>query len=110
MQWASAISELPDFDAAFGEAATALDHDLGDARPDLLLAFVPPHPRRDYARLAKPAGARFGAALLLGCSGGGVIGRRHEVEARPALSLTGARLPGVKLSPFYFGPDGSEAP
>ena len=35
--------------------------------------------------------------MLLGCSGGGIIGGGKEIEQKPAFSLTAAHLPGVDL-------------
>jgi small ligand-binding sensory domain FIST len=102
MKWASAISEHEDTAAAIAETASALARQLGDAEPDLVIAFVSPHHADAYDAL--PAGVEevFPHALVFGCSASGVIGNGHEVEARPALSLTAARLPGVQLSPLVF--------
>jgi small ligand-binding sensory domain FIST len=42
------------------------------------------------------------SSLLFGCSAGAVIGAGHEVEQRPAVSLTVGHLPGVVMTPFWL--------
>jgi small ligand-binding sensory domain FIST len=98
MNWASALSLRPEVGDALAEAATALDEQLGGAAPDLLVAFCSPEHASGCERLAELATRRFPTALLVGCTGGGVIGGAHESEEGPALSLTAAALPGVELS------------
>ncbi|HWE30256.1 MAG TPA: FIST N-terminal domain-containing protein [Polyangia bacterium] len=102
MKWASALSERTDTAAAVAEAAAALALQLGTDEPDLVLAFVSPHHAGSYDVVPAAIRAVFPRALLLGCSASGVIGNGREVEARPALSLTAASLPGVRLRPLSF--------
>lgn len=99
MKWASTLSRRPDAAEAFAEAARALD--LGGAAPDLLLAFASAEHAGSCVRLRDLARIRFPSALLVGCTGGGVIGGAREVEEGPALSLTAAVLPGVALAGFH---------
>ena len=101
MRWASALSRQPAAADAFGDAATALERQLGGQAPDLLLAFASPDHARACEDVAAFAARRFPSALLVGCTGGGVIGDAHEAEEGPALSLTAAALPGVALSRFH---------
>jgi small ligand-binding sensory domain FIST len=115
MRWASTLSDLPDPAAAFAEASEALDHGLEGARPDLLLLFASPRHVRAFDVLAALAARRFPGALVAGCSGRGVIGDAREAEEDPALSLTGAVLPGVQLAACHAemtslpGPEGDAA-
>jgi small ligand-binding sensory domain FIST len=101
MRWASALSRLPEPADAFAEAARSLEAGLAGAAPDLVLAFASPEHASGCEALAAMAARRFGPALLVGCTGGGVIGDAREAEEGPALSLTAAALPGVALSPFH---------
>jgi small ligand-binding sensory domain FIST len=103
MRWASTLSRRPDAVAAFSEAAAALEERLGGQPPDLLLAFASPHHAQDLERASERATARFPEALRVGCSGRGVIGDGREAEEGPALSLTGAVLPGVACSGRQLG-------
>ncbi len=98
MRWASTLSHEPDATAAFGEAANALEQQLEGSPPDLLLAFASPEHAGGHERIAALAARRFAGALLVGCTGRGVIGGAHEAEEGPALSLTAAVMPGVALS------------
>lgn len=114
MKWSSAISEGITLASAFNECASRLESELGELTPHLLAAFVSPHYASAYETLTELAAERFGGALLVGCSGGGVIGAATEVENRPGLALTAAHLPDVRLTPFHiqYGalPDGDAPP
>ena len=102
MQWASAISEQPALEPAVAECSAAIQRQLNGAAPDLAVAFVSPHYRDSYAALPGLVRESLGRPLLLGCSGGGIIGNGQEVEQRPALSITAAVLPEVTLTPFQL--------
>jgi len=43
----------------------------------------------------------FPDAVLIGCTGGGIIGSYTELEDSPALSITAAILPDVETVPFH---------
>ena len=60
--------------------------------------------RADWAPLLRRLRQQLGSPLLLGCTAGGVLGKDRELEGMPALSLTAAHLPGVKLHPFAVSP------
>jgi len=102
MRFASTLSRKPDPAGAFSEAAAGLDERLGAGRPDLLLAFASPHHTQDLEGLSALAARRYPGALLVGCTGRGVIGDAREAEEGPALSLTGAVLPGVECRGFHL--------
>ncbi len=114
MKWSSAISEEATLAAAFDECASGLENELDGLAPHLVAAFVSPHYASHYESLTKLVAERFGDALLVGCSGGGVIGAATEVENRPGLALSAAYLPDVRLTPFHiqYGalPDGDAPP
>lgn len=101
MRWASALSRKADSGEAFAEVAGGLERQLAGRPADLLLAFWSAQHVPATDRLADAAARRFPAALLAGCTGGGVIGGAREAEEGPALSLTGASLPGVELGAFH---------
>jgi small ligand-binding sensory domain FIST len=101
MRWASALSRRPDPNGAFAEAMEQVEAGLGGEAPDLLLLFASPHHAQDFASLPVRAAERHPGALLAGCTGSGVIGNAREAEEGPALSLTGASLPGVACNGFH---------
>src|SRR5712664_3326626 len=102
MRWASALSQDPGTPQAVAEAVAALRRELGGERADLVVAFASPHHRAAAADIPALVAAELPGALLVGCTGGGVIGAGHEVEERAAVSLTAAALPGVEMTPFHL--------
>lgn len=72
---------------------------------DLALVFLQSSWRQEANWLAERLREQLGAKVLVGCSGGGVIGDASEVELSPALSITLAQLPGVELRPFHLEDD-----
>ncbi len=114
MKWSSAISESETLPEAFEECARRVEAELEGLPAHLLAVFVSTHHAPEYDALVALTAERFGDALLVGCSGGGVIGAATEVENRPGLALTAAHLPGVQLTPFHIDydalPDGDAPP
>src|SRR5579859_1466175 len=98
MRWASALSTHAETNAALGEATAALRRDLDGARADLLMTFVSAHHAPRYDLVLSTLRESFPESRVAGCSAAGVIGAGHEVETRPAVSLTAAWLPGVQLA------------
>lgn len=114
MKWSSAVSEHELLSEAFGECARKIEGEMGDLTAHMVVAFISPHYAAEYEVLAALVGSRFGDAVFVGCSGGGVIGASTEVENRRGFALTAAHLPGVNLVPFHIAydvlPDGDAAP
>src|SRR5260370_13609846 len=102
MKWASAISENPVLERAVFEATEGLRRELDGVKADVVIVFVSPHHDQGYRRIPELISPTFPGAALVGCSANGVIGAGHEVEQRPALSLTAASLPGVQLGLFHL--------
>jgi small ligand-binding sensory domain FIST len=101
MKWASTLSRRPETAGAFSEAAEALDRRLQGRVPDLVVAFASSEHAGGFQQIAALGVRRYPSALLVGCTGGGVIGDAHEAEEGPALSLTAASLPGASVSGFH---------
>ncbi|MCW5890534.1 MAG: FIST C-terminal domain-containing protein [bacterium] len=99
MRWSSAASNAPRLEDALREATARVREGLAGATPDLLVAFVSPHHTAGWDTLPQRLHDALGARTLVGCSAGGVIGGRHELEEEPGLSLTAATLPGVRVRP-----------
>lgn len=100
MQWATAVSRRAAPLAALDEAAGQVLASLR-APPDLVLLFVSVHYAPAYGELARAAAARFGNALVVGCSAEGVLSGGTEIERSEALALLAGTLPGVELFPFH---------
>ena len=114
MKWATAVSEHRFLKYAVAECANAVKAALGERNPDLAVAFVSPHHAANYADLPALIRDMIGDCVLVGCSGGGVIGAGREVENRPGFSLAVAEMPGVEVAPFHIDnadlPDGDAPP
>lgn len=109
MQWINALSTRPSLEAALTEVVDRVTASLsGDF--DLGIVFISAAFASDYPRLLPLLLEKLPLPLVLGCGGSGIIGvnsqgKVQEIEGEPALSLTVARLPGVKLCPFHLPPD-----
>lgn len=99
MNWASVASTLHHTRSALDESSDQLQVALG-APPDLVVAFVSPHHGPAFEPLVGGLSDRFPGAVVLGCTAGGVVGGGQEIERRAGLSLTGATLPDVTLTPL----------
>ncbi|WP_225938300.1 FIST signal transduction protein [Leptothermofonsia sichuanensis] len=107
MKWTSALSTRPSLEAAIAEVVEQAKESL-QATPDLALVFISSAFTSEYARLMPLLQEYLPALPILGCGGGGVVGAdrsgiTQEVEGQPALSLTLASLPNVKVQTFYLG-------
>jgi len=102
MKWAAGGSDDEQLDSAVARAAADVRAQLGSCPADLIVAFLSPHHAADYDRVPALVAAALGNGVLLGCSGGGIIGGGREMEQRPGLALSAAFLPGVSVRPLYL--------
>ena len=102
MKWASFLSEEACLDVAVQQSAGEIDRALGGLQPDLLLLFASEHHALDYPEVPREVQRHFPSTRLLGCSGGGIVGGGREIERGPALSMTAAILPDVRIEPFHL--------
>ncbi|MGL5032549.1 MAG: FIST N-terminal domain-containing protein, partial [Microcystaceae cyanobacterium] len=104
MQWVNSLSTRPSLEAAVNEVVANVRRSL-TASPDLGIVFLSSAFASEYSRLVPLLLEKLPLPVLIGCGGGGIVGMgsRHqvlEIEQNPALSLTVASLPGVKVRPF----------
>lgn len=106
MQWANALSNLSSLEAAVadvGERAAS----LLPAPADLGLVFISAAFTSEYPRLLPLLRKKLpNVKVLIGCGGGGIVGmsqwgQMQELEDVPALSLSLACLPDVKVQAFH---------
>ncbi|BAY24385.1 hypothetical protein NIES2100_41800 [Calothrix sp. NIES-2100] len=105
MQWTNALSTRPSLEAAITDVVERAVSSL-TAPPDLGLVFISSAFASEYSRLLPLLAEKLSVPILIGCSGGGVVGtttkgQTQELEAEAALSLTLAHLPGVDLKVFH---------
>ena len=106
MQFASALSRDLQTEAAVTEVLEAVTQRLPDQHAHISFVFASPHHLKTLSTFLPVVQERLSSHTLLGCTGGGVIGDRQEVENRPALALMAA-LPGVTVAlPYRTGRPG----
>jgi small ligand-binding sensory domain FIST len=102
MQFTSALSRDGQTDAAVHEVLQAVTPQLPEQHAHLSLVFASQHHLKALPNYLHRIQERLSSPVLLGCTGGGVIGNRQEVENRPGLALMAAHLPGVTITPFHI--------
>ena len=102
MHIASALSHESHTDAAVSEVIETIQQRLPEPQAHLSFIFASPHHLKALGNLLPMVQERLSTSILLGCTGGGVIGDQHEVENRPGLALMTAHLPGVTITPFHI--------
>lgn len=108
MRWASAVDTDASLPLAAQRAAAKIFAGLGKQEPDLLIVFVSSQHAAQFEELSGLLRREFDGSFLFGCCATGVIGGGREVEDRPALSLTGATLPGVRMKGVHL--DAAQVP
>lgn len=102
VRWASSISDAGDFDAALERATADLRRQLGGQAPDLLIVFATREHQSRWHELPSKLSEAFPNAVLIGCSGAGVLADGRELEGVAGLALAGAVLPDVQLTAFHL--------
>jgi small ligand-binding sensory domain FIST len=105
MKWASALSEQAPLSSSIAECAGSVRQQLDNLAPDLAVVFASFHFQEEFDEVPDLVRDKLGPSLILGCSGGGIIGNGKEVEQQPAVSITAASLPDVTLSAFHLEND-----
>ena len=101
MKWASAISQERDLATALEECAASVTAELGPDEPaSFAVVFASANYEAAPEEVPRILGERFPGAMVVGCSGAGVIGNAQEIEQQRALALTVGHLPGVNITPF----------
>jgi len=101
LQFASALSTAAEAGAAVDETVAAIQAALGGP-PDLVCAFYTHHYGPAIDEIPAMLKRRLAAGALVGCTGESIVATRREVETSPALSVWGARLPGVSVTPMHL--------
>lgn len=105
MRWANALSTRPSLEAAVAEVVEQATSLLKEPA-HLGIVFISSAFTSEYSRLLPLLQEQLSVSVLVGCSGGGIVGRTQqeqmqELEGLPALSLSLAYLPGVKVQAFH---------
>jgi small ligand-binding sensory domain FIST len=100
LQFAVALSQRLDGDAAAQDLIDHIRAQLGTASIDLACLFFSAHYSATLDDLVKRLRSSLHPQLLIGCSGEGVISGSDEFETAPAVTLWAGVLPSVRLDPF----------
>lgn len=110
MQWANALSTQASLESAVVEVVERATTIL-QAPADLAIVFISAAFTSDYPRLLPLLKEKLtDIKVLIGCSGGGIVGvsqsgEMQELEDVPALSLSLAYLPDVEIQSFHLVPE-----
>lgn len=108
MKWTSALSSRPSLEAAVQEVVTTVQEAIAGPM-DVGIVFISSAFASEYARLMPLLQEKLTVPVLIGCSGGGIVGMTEngakEIEANVALSLSVGQFPGVSIKPFLISPD-----
>lgn len=102
-RFSSSLTQEPESERAIEHATTELLRGLEGARPDLLLAFVSHHHGLAIEQLGPRLSSSTKAAIVLGCTGQGILGCDQEIERGPALALWAGVLPNTRIAAFEVG-------
>lgn len=97
---ATGLSPDPDTSAAAAKACEQVQAGLGNGPVDLAVVFFSRQHRDNGHRLASVVRRVLNPGHVIGCSAESVIGGQTELERGPGVSILGARLPGVRFTPF----------
>jgi len=110
IQWVNALSTRPSLEAAVAEVVDRLQKSL-IVTPDLGLVFISSAYASEYSRLMPLLREQLSVPVLIGCGGSGIVGmnsqgQAREIEGEPALSISLAHLPDVRVHAFHIPMDG----
>jgi small ligand-binding sensory domain FIST len=109
LQWINALSTRPSLETAIAEVVEKVEQNMSGT-PDLGIFFISSAYATDFTRVMPLLLEKLTIPVLIGCSGGGIVGtgdrnQTVEIEGNPALSLTVAKLPDVEIHPFQLWGD-----
>ena len=110
MRWGSAVSDSGSLTEAIEHASEVVLEQLDRRSADLVMVFVSYQHAPSYYSVIELLRHQFGDAVIVGCSGAGVIGGGSEVERRPGVAIAAASLPGVSITPFHISQDDLPTP
>lgn len=101
MRWASASAIGPDLPALLDKTLGEALGGLAGLRVDAAFVFVGEAHLLEAETVRRRLRAAVGAAPILGCGAGGVVGGEREYEHAQGLSVTLAHLPDVVVTAFH---------
>lgn len=103
MRWFSTLSKNQNVESNLHESLDQIKSAWGNERIDFLTLFVSPNFEKDYKKIQIFILEHLNPRVLIGCSAAGIIGGGNEIETRPAISISAARMMDVSLRAFKIG-------
>jgi small ligand-binding sensory domain FIST len=97
-------------EAAIDQTGSELLEQLDGQSADLVVVFASRGHQHRCHELPTALGTLFEGAIVVGCSGSGVLANGRELEGVPGLAVAAAHLPGVELTPFHVPPERTPDP
>ena len=105
MRFASGISDAVNASDAADAVCQQVTEQLAGAPCHFASVFTSTIYRTRWPELLARIHRHVSPQVLIGCSGGGIIGGERELEWIPAMSVVAAHLPTVRLHPFVVAPE-----
>lgn len=102
MRFTAAITTATEPTQAVQELVDPVGARMTPGMVDLAFLFLTAHYEEDLEEILERLNGAMPHALILGCTGEGVIGVDREFERRPAAALIAATLPDVTMRPFHI--------
>jgi small ligand-binding sensory domain FIST len=101
--FSSALSQNTGIEKALEEVAAKVKADLEGKSCDLAVWFVSEgYEDFDAGEACSVLRTALSPGVLIGCNSSGVIANQREVEMKPAVSVIGMHLEGVRIRPFQI--------
>jgi len=100
MQFVAATATGQDIDRVIESLIEQVQSRHADNALDLLVVFMSPHYIATAYMIGEAIRAQLKPAVFMACTAEAVIGETEELENQPAITLIGASLPDVTLTPF----------
>lgn len=101
-RFASAISDAPVTADAQRQVLEALSAGLDGAKADMVIVFTTMHHGAALKQICDGLEAALKPRVIVGCTCGGVIGVKRELQEGPGLSVLAGVMPGAALQGFSY--------
>lgn len=102
LRFASAVSDAPVTAEAQRQVLEQLSAELNGAGADLVAVFTTMHHGAALKQVCDDLGAALRPRVIVGCTCGGVIGVKRELQEGPGLSVLAGVMPGAALQGFSY--------
>ncbi|MCG3197781.1 MAG: hypothetical protein GHCLOJNM_02271 [bacterium] len=102
LRFASGVSNALELDRALDSIFAQIEPAMEGVHPDLAILFTTDAYIDSCFEISRKIRERLSPRVLVGCTGGGIIGSDQEYEDQAAISLLVGALEGVNVRPIYL--------